>query len=264
MINNIKLGFILPKIDNKHHLFGDSIPFEKINPEGFWDSNDLPNEEQNKGYETYNCTGFNSVNIIELYMLKKFSIKVNYSDRWVGIIAGTDPIKGGNDPHTVLEAIRKYGLIPEDMLPFDSNITTPEEYYSFKNSNQAECYAEGQRWLEKYSFLHDWVVTPDMTKEQKNINIKLALQTSPLGMAVYAWAQDDRGIYIKLGSENHWTGLVGYQDYLKAKDSYNPFDKNVEQDILYCKRIYISKNKTTTTLNKESYLGKLLKLFKLK
>ena len=136
-------GFIPPVIDKTHYVFGSNqMSFKVIQPDGDW-SNVIPEEEKQYvlNFDTFNCVSFNTLNQIEMYMNKVFNEKINYSDRWLGIIAGTNPERGGNDPQTVYEAIRKYGLIPEEMLPFSEDLKTVEEYYSFKGADSDKCYA---------------------------------------------------------------------------------------------------------------------------
>ncbi len=246
------LGFIPPKIDETHHIFGDAIPFEIIKKDAIWRPEDTVNELQKRfGFETFNCTSFNTLKKIQIYLKVKYLVTANYSDRFVGIMAGTNPEMGGNDPHLVMEAIRKHGLIPESMLPYSSDLKSAKEYYSFKGANKEACIAAGKKWLEEWTFLHDWVVTPSTPPEARISNMKMALKTSPLSLAVYAWVADERNVYIKLGPENHWTCGLSFADLLQVGDSYDPFEKIVEQDILYCKRIFIEKKKSTVPASPE-------------
>ena len=104
-------GFKAPKLDKEQYILGQGkVALSILQKNGDW-TKCLPviEKQHTPNFDTYNCTGFGATNQIEMYMFKKFGVKVNYSDRWVGIIAGTDPKQGGNDPHTVYEAIRKYG-----------------------------------------------------------------------------------------------------------------------------------------------------------
>jgi len=236
-------GFITPKIEKEHYVLGGlNVPFNILKEDGDWRSDRRPVKEIQKGigFDTFNCTGFNTLNQIEQYMYVRYGIEVNYSDRWLGIIAGTTP--PGNDPHVVYEAIRKYGLVEESMLPFTEDITTVEEYYSFKGGCESDCYRAGREWLEKYDFKHEWVFNPDsnIPLDEKINNIKSALKVSPLGIAVYAWHDDDRGVYVRYGDDCHWTSADALIDYLKVYDSYDPVEKDVEQELYYAKRIDIS------------------------
>lgn len=260
------VGFIAPEIKTDQHLFGDAIPFEILKTDGVWDSSANLNEEQRRRFETYNCTGFNTGKQIRIYLKEKFGIDFNPSDRWIGIIAGTQ--EPGNDPHRVMEAIREYGLIPEEMLPYSDDLNDIGEYYSFKGADRDACFAEGLKWKVKFLFLHDWVVVPGMVVEDKIKNIKLAIQTAPLSAAFYAWFQNEKGVYIKAGPENHWSLMVSFPDLQNIKDSYDPFDKMADQDILYCKRIYIEKKlppvvppEPLRVLCKVSFWDRILQIF---
>lgn len=234
-------GFIAPKIDHTAFVLGQgNVPFKLLKPDGDWrDVKHVKEYQSRPEFDTYNCTGYNSLNQVEQYELVAFGELNNYSDRWLGIIAGTKP--PGNDPHTVYEAIRKYGLIPDEMLPFTDDITNVDEYYSFKGGNEEACYAEGRKWLEKKRLYHEYAFSSDMTKDEKDNNMKVALKYSPLAIAVYAWVQDENGIYIRLGSDTHWTTLPAFKEYQYVYDSYDPVDKVVNQEIYWCKRIHIEK-----------------------
>lgn len=257
MIEKKYVGFIAPKIQPEHYVMGQgNVPFQVLKPDGDW-TLDLPiGELQAKnGFETFNCTGFNTSKQITEYLFNAFNDDTNYSERWIGIIAGTDPETEGNDPQKVYEAIRKYGLIPEELLPFSADIKDVADYYSFKGGNKEVCYAAGRAWLAKYVFYHEWVFDPEskITSEEKLHNMQVAIKYSPLSFGVYAWAMDGRGFYIKLGSENHWTNAYKIDQFLDCFDSYEPFNKIVDQDIVFCKRIHIDKR-----VPQKSYFTSLL------
>jgi hypothetical protein len=246
----MKYGFIEPKIDPTHYVLGQgNVNLQVLEPTGDW-SDSLPAIEKQSvpTFDTYNCTGFGATNQVEIYLLKRYGIKANYSDRWVGIIAGTDAKRGGNDPHTVYEAIRKYGLIPEEMLPFDDSITTAEEYFSFKGADREACYEAGRKWLEHFDFFHEWVFHPDsgLTAEERLHNMRVALKYSPLCVAVYAWEQDERGVFVDVFGPNHWTTESGIKEFQEIFDTYEPYKKLVDQKIIYAKRISIEKKAPST------------------
>lgn len=235
-------GLKIPQIDSTHYVFGNgNFQSKLLRKDGKWGHFLSPEEKQSTPeFDTFNCTAYGTANMIEAYLLVAFGVEFNVSERWIGIISKT---KGGNDPHLVMEAIRKFGIVKEESLPFDDTITTEEEYYSFKGGNEAQCYEEGKKWLEKYDFKHDWVFLPTQPKDERDNNMRAALKYSPLGVAVYAWATDERGIYVSIGQPNHWVMLYEYSDYQRVFDSYDPFRKRLNQDILYCKRIYIEEKK---------------------
>tara|TARA_R110000868_G_scaffold75379_4_gene217565 strand:+ start:157 stop:987 length:831 start_codon:yes stop_codon:yes gene_type:complete len=255
-------GFIKPTIEAKQYVLGNvNVPFKVLKEDGDWRDNMRPVKEIqfNDKFDTYNCTSYNTLNQIEQYMYVAFKETVNYSDRWLGIIAGTKP--PGNDPHIVYEAIRKYGLIPEDMLPYSDDLTSVDEYYSFKGADMEACYAEGRKWLEKYDFMHEWCFDPqgNIPNDEKVNNIKASLKASPVSFAVFAWVEDSRGVYIRLGGDVHWTSCMCYDDLQRVFDSYDPVEKPVDQEIFYAKRIHIEKK--TMESKKETLLTKLWQWF---
>lgn len=235
-------GFIKPIIDRTHYILGGSVstlPAKVIRPDGDW-SRSLPSGEIQRipAFDTYNCTGFGTTNLIEVYMKEVFGIDENYSDRDVGIIAKTTP--PGNDPHTVMQAIRDNGLIKESLLPFDPTLQNAQEYFSYKGADEEACKKARQEWHDKYDFKHEWVFTPTENPEEEEIhNMKVALKYSPLGVSVYAWQQDGRGYYVSAGEPNHWTVIYKYEDIKKVFDTYEPFLKDIDQPIWFCKRISI-------------------------
>ena len=234
----IGTGFLPPVFEPEAYFLGSSpIPQKVLEPLGDW-TDSLPTDEPQslRGIETSNCTAFGTTNQIEQYEFKAFGERNNYSDRWLGIVAGTTPV--GNDPQKVYEAVRKFGLIPEAMLPFRDDFQTAEEYYSFKGADMDACYVEGKRWLEQKSFLHEWVFGPDATNKPEKM--KTALQYSPLALAVNAWTLRD-GKYVAIGNENHWTTCFNFNGLEKIFDSYDPFRKIVDQPVHFCKRIHLEK-----------------------
>lgn len=252
-------GFIEPIITSDNYILGaGNLPIETLVENGDW-SQWLPTEERQSkremGLETYNCTAFGTLNALETLMYRKYGVRVNYSDRWVGIIAGTGA-NMGNDPHTVAEAIRKYGLIPEEMLPFSDDITTREEYFSFKGANEAECVAEGKRWLEKYDFGHEWIFTNNQSLEEVAHNMRVALKSCPPGIAVAAWKTNEQGYYVPFMSPNHWSSAYATAgtNLTHDFDSYEPYRKILLNNIFYAKRYTIVKkeqkpNIVTTFVN---------------
>lgn len=242
IINPQNHGYLEPEIKDTDFIYGSGqiTTSDILMKDGNW-FDVLPKEGElqviRKKTETYNCTAAAITNQTETYLKKKFGIDVNYSERFVGIMAGTKP--PGNDPNKVYDAIRKYGLIPEDMLPsFSDDIQSIEDYYSFKGADKDKCIEEGKKWLEKYSFWYD-DVPQDLIEE--------AFKLSPLCMAVFAWAIDNNGIYIRMGKDNHLTCFYGKDNYYLNFDSYDPFYKNLSKDFgfTYIKRIYIEEKKIT-------------------
>lgn len=242
-------GFIEPKIETsgpKAHyvLGGGNVPKIVLRPSGDW--SDIPDKEvQNRRFETNNCTAFNTLSRVEKMVFVIDGVKVNYSDRFLGVVAGTYP--PGNDPHLVAEAIRKYGCIPEEMMPFSDDLANVDEYYSWKGVDKEACLAEGRKWLEKWEFMHEWVFLPGDPKSIRIPSMVEALTLCPPAVAVYAWEKDGRGLYVDKGRQpNHWTGLDNDMplEHWLVGDSYIADDSEHKKldwffNFEYCKRFHL-------------------------
>jgi len=212
--------------------------FPVINPSGEY-GNFLPEDEHQKisGVETMACTVFATLKAIQIIIKLKYGINTNYSERFIAILAGISPTNGGS-PHKVAEAIRKYGLIPQEMLPFNSGMSS-REFYS-KPDNWDELLEEGERWLKEYDFGHEWI----FDFSHKNITEKS--KTSPLPAGVYAW-RSENGVYVKpdWARDNHWCLRFGQSEsnYHKFRDSYQPWEKHIDWNYKFgfIKRYYVGK-----------------------
>ena len=247
MENKLKSGLIEPTITPDNYILGGgNVPQVVLQENADWFDYLPIGELQLKSTETWNCTAFGMANAIEILMFRLFGEKHNYSDRFVGIMSGTK--EGGNDPHTVCEAIRKHGMIPEEMLPFSDDINNVNDYYSFKGGDKEACVKAGLEWLEKHDFKHEYVFSYTDNLKDKVDKMKTALKLSPLGVALYAWATNENGVYIGLDKPNHWTikygldtGFGEYGNLSKIFDSYDPYLKLADQNLLWVKRFHIQK-----------------------
>jgi hypothetical protein len=252
-------GFIAPVITPDNFVLGASNSLVKVvlQSDGQWDAY-LPEKEfQNLNYiETYNCTSFGTCNVVEMLFKKIYGENYNFSDRYLGIKAGTKP--PGNDPHIVAQAVRHDGLIQEIFLPF-KDINSWQEYYSYKGGNKSTCEQEGKFFLKKWEVGHEWVSqnnpTPEMLME--------SLRYSPLGISVSAWYQNG-DLFVDNGEpNNHWCVLYGYKkgEYWKVFDSYDLSTKRLAWDFKfqYAKRysIMVSVEKQYNNI-----LSKLLDILK--
>jgi len=231
-------GFIEPEIKDEDYVLGayTKLGAEVLQPDGQWGAYLPIFEAQAKNsIETYNCTAFATLNVIEALFRRKSEDK-NFSDRYTGIMAGTYP--PGNDPHKVIESIRKdAGLIDELLLPFSAELKTVDDYYSPKPMTK-NLINRGHEFLQKWKIRHEWVTG-------KNQAIMEALKYSPLGVAVSAWSQDGK-FYKRFGSDNHWSVIFGYKkdEYWLCFDSYDGGMKILDWDFgfKYVKRYSIEPN----------------------
>ena len=235
-------GWVEPVLKDEDYIFGSGQVdlTQPLQVNGQWDDF-LPSlETQNvMGFETANCTAFGSTNQIETYLKRKFSKQYNFSDRALGIRAGTYP--PGNDPQVVYEKIRKVGVADDVLLPFGGN--NVDEYYD-KNQITKEVEKSEREFLENYTFKHDWVATGQLISHGV---MKTALQYSPLACAIYAFAFDGE-YYVRAGKDGDWIIITGYEEgkYWKGFTSYSPVIKKFAWNFgfYWIKRINIEQNVT--------------------
>lgn len=188
-----------------------------IRPSGQWDD-DLPKIEiQSFPWgDTYHCAVFGTENCIQTLAKAKYGITEEYSERYLGVLAGIRNGVGGS-PNTVAEEWRKNGNLPYDLLPFEG--VTSWAKFNSPNPMTPALLAEGKKWGAKWSIGHDWIW--DFSAQ----NIMNALMYSPLGVAVYAWPAESNGVYSKpaWATDNHWVELYGYEKgkYWKIFDHYD-------------------------------------------
>ena len=242
-------GYIEPVIQPKEYMFGGLlVPAEVLQEDGQWGAF-LPDEEvQRNGFDTYNCTGFGTLNALEMLFNRKFGVEMNWSERFTGVMANTYP--PGNSPHKVAEAIRKHGVIEDNLLPF-ADAGDIDAYYS-PDPMERKYLRIGQRWLKEYRMKHEWVIS-NLTIGDRKKKLIEALKYSPLGISVDAW-QERNGLFYKNGRDNHWTVLYGYVlgKFWKVYDSYkgNTVCKKLEWnwDFGFAKRYYLSERQRSCWL----------------
>ena len=231
-------GFIPPaeRLPEEYVLGGLSLlPREELQPSGQWHEF-LPVKEiqRNEKFDSYNCTAYATLNCYEILFKKIFGSEKNWSERFLGINAGTRP--PGNDPHKVAEALRKKGSIPDEYMPF-ALANTIEEYYA-PDPPTPSMLLEGQKLLDEFEVKHEWV-------DGDAQSMMRALKFSPLGVAVYAWQQNAEELYARGGGDTHWTCVFGYEKdkFWLVYDSYDDSVKKLVWDFSfkYVKRYWLAK-----------------------
>jgi len=239
-IQEVKQSFISPGVTTpEEYIFGSGqLTGLILRPSGQWPIPADDDVQEKRGIETSACTSFGLINSVESIFRELYRLNVNYSERFLAVASETDPIKGGNDPQKVAETARKKGFIDEAVWPFDSSVKTLDDYYATLPS---EALKIGKEWLNKWSFKHDWLSDGSLIPTE---TLKKALTYSPLGVAVYAWA-DDGTYYVRpeQAKDRHWVELRGYVDgkYWIVCDSYSPFTKKLAWDypFYFAKRYFI-------------------------
>lgn len=215
-----RYGLIIKPRKPADYVLGASpLPFEVLQPNGDWHEY-LPEKEiQNiKGFETYACVIFTTLNCIETLIKRKYGVDTNWSERFLAAIVNTS--NGGCAPQDAFDYLRKVGLVPEASYPFD--VHTTEEYFTYPSPKLFEVARE---FLNEWDFKYEAVPS---THE----SISKALLSSPLLISVAAWFPKD-GIYYRPAGmiDNHATTLI-YEcegEYRQVFDSYEaPVVKDVD------------------------------------
>jgi hypothetical protein len=233
----MKYGFVADVItDDQWVLGGNSLIKQEPLTDGDWERY-LPEKElQNRGFETNSCTIYGTLNCIETLGKLHYGEEFNYSERFNAILAEVDPAVGGT-PHNAAESMRKDGLIPEALLPYDDSINNVVAYFT---GITPRLMSRGMKWLDKYTFSHDWVFTTNFTWKDRAKQITEALKYSPLGVSVPAWFEKDGYYYRPDGQDDtHWCMLYKEDDeFYYLFDSYAPFIKRFRKDSMFgfCKR----------------------------
>jgi hypothetical protein len=243
-------GFVNPKKDKKAFLYGDgNLSFEAINPSGDWSDFVPPLEIQNKYFETYHCTVFSTIKAILTLIYFKyykntdkeiFFTENDKSERFTGVIAGLST--QGGSPKLVADAIRKTGLLPQNKLPWTSDLNSFFKYSAPRPvSEMLRLYGqEASNWLKKYSFGYEYLKVNYGWKIWRMIKGVLgigrlgaatqdamleALTTAPLCASGYSWIFDNNGLAYKPAGyvDNHWFMIIAGEKnkYWLIYDNYN-------------------------------------------
>lgn len=219
-------GFIPPEILPTDYNFGGGMLGDQpINPTGDW-TPWLPHvvEQAQHGFDTKSCVSQAITHAIETLIRQEFAQTDDLSVRFLASATGTKD-KGGNDPVTVADFIRKNGCAFEPDYPFD--VPTEAEFYKPIPIN---VYNRAKILLAQFVIGREWVGNDPAS-------IMAALTYSPVTVAVYAWhhlPEENNGYYTKPTGvpANHYTMIVGYKenDYWLVFDSYRPFVKKLDWD----------------------------------
>jgi len=257
-IKEINYGFVPSKIEQDHYVLGaSSIPKIILQPLGNWEQYLPSYEPQFDEFETYGCTVWGTQNAIETLIKRMEAVEPNYSERFTYILAGVR--EPGADPHKIAEIIRNDGLIDHELLP--NNTSTYEEFIK-PSPMTKELVDEGEKWLNKYDFKHEWVFTNNPDKQTRLTLLKEALQYSPVCLSVTAWSSDANGLYYAYNNapNNHWVMCYGIEgESLLVFDTYDQSKKKLHPDhpIMMAKRYYIGAS------TRQEQLGIIEKIIKL-
>ncbi len=244
-------GFVYEPTQEDHWIMGSGKATKRFGgsalmPDGHgWQAYKPVSELQRRqGFETMACTVFGSLNAWET--LAKFlgfnDFPSNCSDRFNAILAGITP--QGGSPQQSAESIRKYGVIPEEVLPFSNDIHDWSGYYSPYPMDPA-MITLGKSITNKFTLGHEYVFNG--IASDKPTLLKKALERGPVCVSIYAWKMNQEGLYFKEATDidQHWVELLDYEEgkHWVIFDQYDPFIKFVawNTDFMTAKVYFLSR-----------------------
>jgi len=164
----------------------------------------------------------------------------DFAERFLAKILETGENRGSS-PQVACEMLRQFGVPPESVYPFDEAVRTTDVYFK---ELYPELYEIAKEFNEEWDFKHDFVPTNSQ-------DITQALKTSPLMISVYAWTQNEKGLYYRPTGVNdtHATTLFyeRQDDFRRVFDSYADISDSVIKDYdwnsmpIIVKRFWIEK-----------------------
>ena len=256
----MNFGFIGSTITLKDRVFGKtSLPKKVLQPNASWREY-LPEYEPQFGgdWDTFGCTLWAFLNAIETMDRKLFGKKSDYSEKYLANLIPLRP--PGVEPQRVPEAIKKYGLIDQSLLPMP---LTYEEFTA-PTPTSPELVAIGRQWLDEYNFDSELLWSSNIPHEKKIALLKECLKYSPILVSVTAWSEE-RGVYVDNDLPNNHLCLcfevmtIAEVDFPKVFDTYDQSIKTLSSNhhIDRAWRIHLSKK----TSQHNSFLSKLFSLF---
>lgn len=263
-VNDTSHGFLYEPTASEHWQFGQGKAGARFgatalmpNGHGWQAYQPVPELQNRQNFETMACTVFGSLNAWET--LAKFlgfnDFPSNCSDRFNAILANITP--QGGSPHGSAESIRKYGVIPEEVLPFSDNIHDWAEYYSPYPMDPA-MITLGKTITNKFTLGHEYLFN-GIAYDKKTL-LKKGLERGPVCVSMYAWKLDNKGFYYKDSNDmdQHWIQLIDYEEgkYWLIFDQYAPFLKRIEwdTDFMTAKVYFLSR------IDPNANLAKLIKI----
>lgn len=248
-----------PSADPAQYVFGSTSPIvaAPIQENRDWRPWRPDVEIQTKnGYDPLSCASYGSLNLIEIYLYRVYGVKKNYSDRWLAVKTGTFE-KNGNDPHYVLEYIRRYGIVEESKWPFSDDLGTRQEYYIEPDPILDDIAAD---FNKDYKLLHD---TVRVTDEFPTIAEAMwaALQHSILGVSVGFNQVDEKGRWFKNGNGPDYHFCI--VDNAEKDEHFGIFDSalNADKQAAWDKfRPELVKRINITKRTNEAEISRLMKM----
>lgn len=231
-----------------------------------WDAH-IPSFEPQSiaGVESFACTVYASAKAwITVAKRHKFTFPENIAERFNAITAGIVP--PGANPYEVGESMRTVGMIEDSLLPFDKKIKSTEAFYQPKPM-LPELIVEAKKLVQEYVLGHEEIFNDSqygLRTLNKPAKLKEALSRGPVCVSVYAWKEDDKGIFYKdpTDLDQHWTFLVDYVEgeYWLVDDQYAPYEKKIrwETDFQTAEVYFLKVNTSGIAPADKTYFMKML------
>lgn len=237
----------------------------------------LPEGESQHGKEDMmDCASRGPLNILEMkytYLLQNSLLsvenekflrfhgyvqknRVRFSDAFVAILSGTN--RRGNSMKAPLEAIRRYGLVPKSMLPYDPHMTW-DEYHDW-NRITPKLRELGREFTRRFTINYERIYTEQFSD---------LLVDEPINVAGYAWpVPDENGHYGHTSRQPNHVFILYQTPRWHAYDNYRDSDGDFQKYLTdeyafleYGYRVYISSEVTPVTRSFWSRLVEAIREF---
>ena len=227
---------ILPE----HYKYGAMSDRTILQPDGDW-TPFLPKfEHQALRYETFGCTVYGTLTQIQMILKRLTGIEFDFSERYIYNLVGINP--PGDNPHKILEMIRKKGLIEDSIMPYTETL---DEFRTPRPMTR-QYTTMGEKWLDERVLRHEWIASRDPVRMKQKIVESLPYGPPTIGVTARYL---ENGVYVDKGQDNtHWTVCPKAEVKISGinlgiADSYPPYEKLLHKDhfISYAKKVTIAK-----------------------
>lgn len=228
----VPTNFVYPDIKPEHYRLG-ALPLKEINLSGDWRPFLPPEEDQNvRGIESSACYVEAQQHAIATIEEHQFGeLNNNYSSRFNALLSGGTP--SGGDPLVGADSIRNDGLVTDSAMPFDTAITSWDDFHSWKGVSETSVRAEGKAYRSKKKLNNEIVFDRNVPLPQKQMLLRQALKASPVPLSVTAWYVNNDIYYKPEGlRDNHLVEAVyiDSEGYTYIRDTYSPYLKKLDKN----------------------------------